>query len=105
MTISPTSAWCTDPAFRALHAAWRHGDEIFAEVRLPDDTPHNAERFGLHPAALDASTHALWAVGGRDGGAGRVPFSWSGVELHAGRRLGAAGAVRAARRPTGSGWT
>ena len=71
------------PVFRALQAVWRRGDEIFAEVRLPDDRPHNAGRFGLHPAALDACTHALRAAG-RDGenGAGQVPFSWTGAELH-----------------------
>ncbi|NEC22088.1 hypothetical protein, partial [Streptomyces parvus] len=33
----------------------------------------------------DAATHALRAAGGdaEAGGAGLVPFSWSGVELHA----------------------
>ncbi|MEV0775474.1 type I polyketide synthase [Streptomyces sp. NPDC050428] len=74
------------PVFRSLRAAWRVGDEIFAEVRLPDEPPHGAEEFALHPAALDAATHALRAAGGGDstaGGAGLVPFSWSGVELHA----------------------
>ncbi|CAM3350774.1 type I polyketide synthase [Kibdelosporangium persicum] len=71
------------PVFRSLHAAWRRGDEIFGEVRLPEDAPHGAERFGLHPAALDAATHALRAAGDGDGGVGLVPFSWSGVELHA----------------------
>ncbi|MCZ1006275.1 polyketide synthase dehydratase domain-containing protein [Streptomyces lydicus] len=24
------------PAFRGLHAAWRHGDEVYAEVALPE---------------------------------------------------------------------
>ncbi|MGW0642026.1 SDR family NAD(P)-dependent oxidoreductase [Streptomyces badius] len=74
------------PVFRSLHAAWRKGDDVYAEVRLPQDAAHGAERFGLHPAALDAATHALRAAGGDDpesGGAGLVPFSWSGVELHA----------------------
>ncbi|MGW3213861.1 type I polyketide synthase [Streptomyces parvus] len=73
------------PVFRSLHAAWRRGDDVYAEVRLPEDAAHGAERFGLHPAALDAATHALRAAGGdaEAGGAGLVPFSWSGVELHA----------------------
>ncbi|WP_442480850.1 type I polyketide synthase [Streptomyces kutzneri] len=72
------------PAFQALRAVWRRGEEIFAEVRLPQDTADEAAGFGLHPAALDAATHAL-RVAGRDheDGPGRVPFSWSGVELHA----------------------
>ncbi|MET9554119.1 type I polyketide synthase [Streptomyces sp. NPDC006645] len=74
------------PVFRSLRAAWRVGDEIFAEVRLPDEPAHGAEEFALHPAVLDAATHALRAAGGGDstaGGTGLVPFSWSGVELHA----------------------
>ncbi|MFJ5772721.1 SDR family NAD(P)-dependent oxidoreductase [Streptomyces sp. NPDC093094] len=74
------------PLFRSLHAAWRSGEEIWAEVRLPAEPPHGAEEFALHPAALDAATHALRAAGAGDadaGGAGLVPFSWSGVELHA----------------------
>ncbi|MGC0328984.1 acyl transferase domain-containing protein/acyl carrier protein [Streptomyces sp. SAI-170] len=74
------------PLFRSLHAAWRSGEDIYAEVRLPEEPPHGAEEFALHPAALDAATHALRAAGGGDateGGAGLVPFSWTGVELHA----------------------
>ncbi|MEV8402302.1 type I polyketide synthase [Streptomyces niveus] len=87
------------PVFRSLRAAWRVGDEIFAEVWLPDEPPHGAEEFALHPAALDAATHALRAAGGGDsaaGGAGLVPFSWSGVELHA----SGASALRVRLSPT-----
>ncbi|HEY3708380.1 MAG TPA: SDR family NAD(P)-dependent oxidoreductase, partial [Amycolatopsis sp.] len=69
------------PLFRSLRAVWRRGREVFAEVALPEDS--EAERFGLHPAALDACTHALRVAGGGDGGVGLVPFCWTGVELHA----------------------
>ena len=69
------------PLFRSLRAVWSRGREVFAEVALPEDS--DAERFGLHPAALDACTHALRVAGGGDGGVGRVPFCWTGVELHA----------------------
>ncbi len=75
------------PVFRGLHAVWRRGSgddaEIFAEVFLPEDAQEEAGRFGLHPAALDAATHALRAGASGDGGAGLVLFSYSGVELHA----------------------
>ncbi|WP_380283511.1 SDR family NAD(P)-dependent oxidoreductase [Kitasatospora purpeofusca] len=79
------------PAFRALSAVWRQGEEIFAEVRLPESEAQRAGAFGLHPAALDAATHALRAVGGAEDGEdgedgrdqGRMPFSWSGVQLSA----------------------
>ncbi|MEV6624693.1 SDR family NAD(P)-dependent oxidoreductase, partial [Amycolatopsis sp. NPDC051114] len=69
------------PLFRSLKAVFKRGREVFAEVALPEDS--DAERFGLHPAALDACTHALRVAGGGDGGVGRVPFCWTGVELHA----------------------
>ncbi|MDT8916316.1 SDR family NAD(P)-dependent oxidoreductase [Amycolatopsis sp. PS_44_ISF1] len=69
------------PLFRSLRAVWRRGREVFAEIALPEDS--EAERFGLHPAALDACTHALRVAGGGDGGVGLVPFCWTGFELHA----------------------
>ncbi len=65
------------PVFQGLRVAWVRGQEVFAEVRLPDDvTP---DGYGLHPALLDAALHAA----GLSGDARAVPFTWSGVELHA----------------------
>ena len=46
------------PAFQGLAAVWRHGDEVFAEVALPEAGP-TPPRFGLHPALLDAALHAI----------------------------------------------
>ncbi|MBM7769829.1 acyl transferase domain-containing protein/acyl carrier protein [Actinokineospora baliensis] len=67
------------PLFQGLRAAWRRGHEVFAEVVLDGD----GERFGVHPALLDAALHAI-AVGGLlEGTEVRLPFSWSGVALHA----------------------
>ncbi|MEZ3183279.1 polyketide synthase dehydratase domain-containing protein, partial [Streptomyces pimonensis] len=68
------------PVFQGLRAAWRRGDEVFAEVVLPDGV--DAGGFGLHPALLDAALHAAGLTGGADG-TGRLPFAWSGVRLHA----------------------
>ncbi|MEW9534747.1 beta-ketoacyl synthase N-terminal-like domain-containing protein, partial [Microbispora sp. NPDC049125] len=45
------------PAFAGLKAAWRRGDEVFAEVALPDGV--SGSGFGLHPALLDAALHAI----------------------------------------------
>ncbi|MET8572529.1 type I polyketide synthase, partial [Streptomyces sp. NPDC004783] len=71
-------------AFRGLRAAWRHGQDLFAEVRLPAGHETDAARFGLHPALLDSALHALGlapsAEEGNDGG--RLPFSWGDVRLH-----------------------
>ncbi|MFJ8959224.1 type I polyketide synthase [Lentzea sp. NPDC102401] len=61
-------------AFQGLRAAWRRGQEVFAEVALPGD----AKGFGVHPALLDAATHAA-AFLGLEG----VPTNWQGVSLYA----------------------
>ncbi|HEY7147659.1 MAG TPA: SDR family NAD(P)-dependent oxidoreductase, partial [Streptosporangiaceae bacterium] len=76
------------PAFRGLRAAWRREGEVFADVALPVDMADAAGSFGLHPALLDAALHA---AGLPQDGAGRperddgaqMPFSWTGVTLHA----------------------
>ncbi len=79
------------PAFQGLRAAWRRGEEVFAEVAIDD-----AGRFGLHPALLDAALHARMVAGDGDGGA-QMPFAWTGVVLHA---VGAS-AVRVRLTPDG----
>ena len=68
------------PAFRGLKAAWRRGEEVFAEVALPEAEHREAAAFGLHPALLDAALHAVLAVGPVGGGL-RLPFVWEGVSL------------------------
>ncbi|MCP2258871.1 Acyl transferase domain-containing protein [Streptoalloteichus tenebrarius] len=73
-------------AFRGLRRCWRLGDEIHAEVDLPDSAG-GAGSYGLHPALFDAALHAAAFVGfpdaSSDGSVTRLPFSWNGVELHA----------------------
>ncbi|MGO4463096.1 type I polyketide synthase, partial [Streptomyces sp. M-16] len=72
------------PAFQGLRAAWRLGDEVYAEVALDPERQEAAGRFGLHPALLDA---ALQAAGTGSllpaGGGARLPFAWREVALHA----------------------
>ncbi|WP_139333178.1 type I polyketide synthase, partial [Mycobacterium sp. SP-6446] len=84
------------PAFKGLTATWVRGDEVFAEVRLPE-AAGGVNGFGVHPALLDAAMHAL-AMGhqitGRTGEM-MLPFSWQGVSLHA----AGASAVRARIAP------
>ncbi|MFC5946224.1 polyketide synthase dehydratase domain-containing protein, partial [Micromonospora harpali] len=87
------------PVFRALRAAWRHGDDLLAEVALDADAPGDAAPFTVHPALLDAALHAIGASAlGRagtgsetaadsDSAAGsratvpRLPFAWTGVSI------------------------
>ncbi|WP_225828601.1 type I polyketide synthase [Streptomyces naphthomycinicus] len=71
------------PAFQGLRAAWRHGDDVYAEVALPGETAADAPAFGLHPALLDAALHAA-DLGAPPRTEVLVPFAWTGVTLHAG---------------------
>ncbi|MFE5581696.1 SDR family NAD(P)-dependent oxidoreductase [Kitasatospora sp. NPDC056531] len=62
------------PAFRNLRAAWRHGDDLLAEVALAEEPGP----FRANPALLDAVLHPLVL----EEGTGPVaPFSWEGVRL------------------------
>ena len=87
------------PAFRGLTATWVRGDEMFAEVRLPD-AAGSVNGFGVHPALLDAAMHALVMGDQIADQADEVvlPFSWQGVSLHA----AGASAVRARIAPAGT---
>ncbi|WP_208615162.1 polyketide synthase dehydratase domain-containing protein, partial [Streptomyces caeruleatus] len=69
------------PAFQGLRAAWRRGEEVFAEVWLADEVAERAGEFGIHPALFDAALHAAAFLPAA--GEGGLPFSWSGVSLHA----------------------
>ncbi|WP_142191171.1 type I polyketide synthase, partial [Mycobacterium tuberculosis] len=82
------------PAFRGLTAMWARGEEIFAEVRLPE-AAGGVGGFGVHPALLDAVLHAVVIAGDLDELA--LPFAWQGVSLHA----TGASAVRARIAPAG----
>ncbi|TDD35457.1 SDR family NAD(P)-dependent oxidoreductase, partial [Actinomadura sp. KC06] len=84
------------PVFRGLAAAWRRGDEVFAEVALPEDV--DVDGYGLHPALLDAGLHAI-ALTGVSGDGVLLPFAWSGVELFA----SGASALRVRMEPSGGG--
>ncbi|MBY8850044.1 SDR family NAD(P)-dependent oxidoreductase, partial [Saccharothrix sp. MB29] len=69
------------PTFQGLTAAWSSGQDVLAEIRPAEDT-RDLDRFGLHPALLDAALHAA-ALGRFAPGAGPLmPFAWTGVTLH-----------------------
>ncbi|WP_455755126.1 SDR family NAD(P)-dependent oxidoreductase [Streptomyces olivaceoviridis] len=79
------------PAFQGMRAVWRRGDELFAEVELPEHV--RADGFPVHPALLDAALHPLIL----DAEEVRLPFVWSGVSLGA----APSGRVRARIKPQG----
>nr|WP_103334877.1 type I polyketide synthase [Amycolatopsis sp. CA-126428] len=91
------------PVFRGLRTVWRLGDEVFADVELPEQARRDAAGFGLHPALLDAALHAIGFTGALDGsgtdGSPLLPFSWTGVRLHA----SGATALRVRLTPAGNG--
>ncbi|EWM17449.1 erythronolide synthase [Kutzneria sp. 744] len=80
------------PVFQGLKAVWRRGEEMFAEVALPEGA--GAERFGLHPALLDSAMHGELLGDGET----HLPFAWSGVTLHA----SGASALRVRMAPAGN---
>ncbi|MET8993151.1 type I polyketide synthase [Nonomuraea wenchangensis] len=71
------------PAFHGLTHAWKHGDDLYAEVSLPTDVADPAG-YGVHPALLDAAMHVGMLAGQGAGESGPlIPFNWNGVTLHA----------------------
>ncbi len=89
------------PVFQGLQAAWRRGEELFAEVALSEDQLREAEAFGVHPALLDAALHTGGLIdedaGGKQGEV-RLPFCFNGVALHA----SGASSLRVSLSPAGA---
>jgi acyl transferase domain-containing protein len=74
--------------FQGLRAAWQRGDEIFAEVELPQElqaeqTEDQTQEYGLHPALFDSALQpALIKLVNDQQQQIMLPFAWSGVRLH-----------------------
>jgi malonyl CoA-acyl carrier protein transacylase/acyl carrier protein len=69
------------PAFRAVQSAWRHGDDVLADLVLPE-VAGSADGFAIHPAMFDSALHG--GLGKLDMGEENpsgLPFSWTGVQL------------------------
>ncbi|KJS51210.1 hypothetical protein VM98_38400, partial [Streptomyces rubellomurinus subsp. indigoferus] len=66
---------------------WRRGEEVFAEVALPDGHDQQADRFGLHPALFDAALQSMGfgelAEPGAGAGTGSALLrsAWQGLTL------------------------
>ena len=92
------------PAFQGARAAWRAGDEIYAEVALAEEQAAEASRFAIHPALLDAALHGSLdrELGGGDGaGNPLLPFVWQQV----GVASPGAGMLRVRMVPTGESFS
>ena len=71
-------------AFQGLRTAWQRGDELFAEVSLPQGQHVEAGAFVIHPALLDAAFHALIDQSVRsspEASPVNLPFSFAGVRV------------------------
>ncbi|MFQ6148775.1 type I polyketide synthase, partial [Streptomyces seoulensis] len=72
------------PAFRGLSRVWTQGEDVFAEVVLPEEagTP---DGFGVHPALIDACFHAgvfRTDIAGQEQQL-VLPFAWNDVRIYA----------------------
>ncbi|MBK3585786.1 SDR family NAD(P)-dependent oxidoreductase, partial [Streptomyces sp. MBT57] len=71
-------------AFQNLRRLWTGpAGELYAEVALGDELRGGATRFTVHPALLDAALHPLLPGVAAEDGRPWLPFSWSGVTVHA----------------------
>ncbi|GAA1539931.1 hypothetical protein GCM10009827_069070 [Dactylosporangium maewongense] len=68
------------PAFRGVRAVWRRDGDLFAEVALPETARDDVNRFGVHPALLDAVLHTL-GLAEHAAGDTLLPFAFRGVSL------------------------
>ncbi|HEV7807387.1 MAG TPA: SDR family NAD(P)-dependent oxidoreductase, partial [Solirubrobacteraceae bacterium] len=70
------------PIFQGLRAAWRVGDEVFADVALADEHADAAQAFAIHPALFDAALQSgVLLLGDGEGSRHTMPFSWAGARL------------------------
>ncbi|NEC91814.1 type I polyketide synthase [Streptomyces sp. SID12501] len=73
------------PSFQGLRSVLRSEETpevLFAEVELPEEERTSAGAYTVHPALLDAALHAL-GVDLPAGTPARLPFTWTGVQVHA----------------------
>ena len=74
------------PAFLTVRTAWQYGEEVLAEVTLPEEELERARLFKIHPALLDSSLQAcgvmLMAENPATRESGTMPFAWARVRVH-----------------------
>ncbi|MEU6996634.1 acyltransferase domain-containing protein, partial [Streptomyces sp. NPDC046465] len=73
------------PSFQGVRSVWRRGEEVFAEVALPEEQRRDAGGYALHPALFDAALQATNFLGIPDPEPGSLllPFAWNDVAVHA----------------------
>ncbi|MFT3864035.1 MAG: SDR family NAD(P)-dependent oxidoreductase [Solirubrobacterales bacterium] len=74
--------WDYGRSFTGIRAIWRRGDDLFAELELPDEEQAEAAEFVVHPALLDLGVQLI--VAGASWSAAdtlRMPFGFDGVRV------------------------
>ncbi|WP_064273584.1 type I polyketide synthase [Streptomyces sp. RTd22] len=78
------------PQVAGVRAAWAAEGRVYAEVGLPESAEGdgNADRYGVHPAVLEAALHLMARLGlvlspATDGGERLLAHTWSAVRAHA----------------------
>ncbi|PSM40184.1 hypothetical protein C6Y14_25975 [Streptomyces dioscori] len=69
------------PAFRGLRAAWRRGEEVFADITLDGATGTASSSYLLHPALFDGALHGALLPSEDRRDALLLPFIWRGVRI------------------------
>jgi acyl transferase domain-containing protein/surfactin synthase thioesterase subunit/acyl carrier protein len=75
------AGWEYGPALQGLRAAWREGENVWAEISLAEEQAGEAERYAVHPALLDGALQALSLFDRGEAGAPRYPAAFAGVSL------------------------
>ncbi|MDT0614106.1 SDR family NAD(P)-dependent oxidoreductase, partial [Streptomyces lancefieldiae] len=71
------------PLFQGVRSGRQDGSDVYAEVALDQGALPPGERFGLHPALLDAAFQTM-RLGSffPDDGQARVPYTFRGIRLY-----------------------
>ncbi|MET9557178.1 SDR family NAD(P)-dependent oxidoreductase [Streptomyces sp. NPDC006645] len=67
------------PLFQGLTTAWRHGNDLYAEIALPENTDTTGHT--IHPALLDAALHTALLTTTTD--ELHLPFTFTNTHPHA----------------------
>ncbi|HEX6687921.1 MAG TPA: polyketide synthase dehydratase domain-containing protein, partial [Solirubrobacterales bacterium] len=88
------------PLFQGLEAAWKDGEQIYAEVALPVGSAGEAGHFAIHPALLESALQGL-GLAGKGPGEIELPCSWRNTTLFA----AGASALRLRLAPEGDSYS
>lgn len=71
------------PTFQRVRQMWRRGDDLYAEISVPQPDPAgDGAAFVVHPAVLDATLHPIAvALSDADDSTVLLPYEWRGVAM------------------------